>query len=103
MNKINLYYDEEYEKYENCNCSIDDAMYGWKQDITTLEQENDRLINALRELIRISKDIKQEAISQEPFSDLVGMNLMDEWSMKIEDIENSLLKTYSDNNKQEAE
>jgi len=47
---IDLYYDDEHEKYINSNSNIDDAMYGWQQDITTLEQESDRLRSALEKI-----------------------------------------------------
>jgi hypothetical protein len=54
------------------------------------------------EVIRTAKEVKQEAISQDPFSDEIGMNIMDALDMAIEDAEQFLSETSLDNNIQSA-
>jgi len=60
----------------------------------------DKLKKLLQEVIRTGKEVKQEAISQDPFSDEVGMNMMDTFDIAIEDAENYLeeIKNSPDNN-----
>jgi hypothetical protein len=55
----------------------------------------------LMQVIRTGKEVKQEAISQDPFSDEIGMNMMDAFDMAIEDAEEFISETSPDNNKQQ--
>jgi hypothetical protein len=70
-----------------------------------MEARVDKKINKLLlQVIRIGKELKQEAISQDLFSDERGMNIMDSFSIAIEDAESYLeeIKTFPDNNIQSA-
>lgn len=73
---------------------IEDALRSENERIqsalTEAQEENKRMRELTVELIRLCKDIKQEAISQEPFSEPVGENLMDEWDIAIENVESAL-------------
>lgn len=51
----------------------------------------ENLRNLLVEVVRTGKDVKREAISQDPFSDEIGMNMMDSFSIAIDDAEEYLL------------
>ena len=56
-NNRNLYFEEEHEKYINANANLDDVMYGWQQDIATLERENNKFRNALENIKNLGLNV----------------------------------------------
>jgi len=69
-----------------------------------MDANSEELKKLLLEVIRAGKEVKQEAISQDPFSDEIGMSMMDAFDMAIEDAENYLeeIKNSPDTNIQSA-
>lgn len=49
MSEINLFYDGEHEKYENCNSNVDDMMFAYTQDVIVLQTRITELSKQLQE------------------------------------------------------
>jgi hypothetical protein len=55
VSKLNLFYDSEYEKHENCNSNVDDIMFAYTQDVTVLQARIAELEKAIRDFLLIDE------------------------------------------------